>query len=63
MEKIILSEISTRAPKDLDKKEIKEKLKTILAELDDLQNLLFAENKHSVLVDHTRVWMEAGKME
>ena len=50
MEKILLSEISTRAPKDLDKKETKEKLEKILLELDELQNLLFAENKHSVLV-------------
>jgi PPK2 family polyphosphate:nucleotide phosphotransferase len=50
MEKIILSEISTRAPKDLDKKETKEKLEKILVELDELQNLLFAENKYSVLV-------------
>ena len=50
MEKILLSEISTRAPKDLDKKETKEKLEKILVELDELQNLLFAENKQSVLV-------------
>ena len=50
MAKIILSEISTRAPKDLDKKETKEKLDKMLAELDDFQNLLFAENKHSVLL-------------
>lgn len=50
MEKILLSEISTRGPKDLDKKETKEKLEKILVELDELQNLLFAENKHSVLV-------------
>ena len=50
MEKINLSEISTRAPANLDKKETKEKLERILAELDDLQNLLFAENKHSVLI-------------
>ncbi len=50
MEKINLSEISTRAPGSLDKKETKEKLEKILAELDELQNLLFAESKHSVLV-------------
>jgi PPK2 family polyphosphate:nucleotide phosphotransferase len=46
----ILAKIDTRAPKDLDKKEIKEKTKVIIEELDDLQNLLFAENRHSVLV-------------
>ncbi|HLK29558.1 MAG TPA: PPK2 family polyphosphate kinase [Puia sp.] len=45
-----LKDISTRAPKDLDKKEAKEKLEEILLELDDLQNLLYAESKHSLLV-------------
>ena len=50
MGKIKLSELSTRAPEDLDKKEIKEKLKKILIEMDELQNLLYAEHKHSVLV-------------
>ena len=50
MAEIKLADISTRAPKDLDKKEAKEKLDKILAVLDELQNLLFAENKHSVLV-------------
>ena len=50
MSKIKLSDIDTRAPKDLDKKEIKEKTAVILEELDELQNLLFAEGKHSVLV-------------
>lgn len=50
MGKIKLHEIDTRAPKDLDKKEIKEKTAAILQELDELQNRLFAESKHSVLV-------------
>ncbi len=50
MSQIKLIEISTRAPKELDKKEIKEKTDTIIKELDDLQNLLFAEGKHAVLV-------------
>lgn len=50
MAKIKLSEISTRAPKDFDKKEIKEKTIKILAELNELQNLLYAESKHAVLV-------------
>jgi PPK2 family polyphosphate:nucleotide phosphotransferase len=50
MAEIKLTDISTRAPKDLEKKETKEKLEKILVELDELQNLLFAENKHSVLV-------------
>ena len=50
MSKIKLSEISTRAPKDMDKAATKEKTEKIIKELDELQNLLFAEGKHSVLV-------------
>jgi PPK2 family polyphosphate:nucleotide phosphotransferase len=50
MNKIQLSKIDTRAPKDLDKVKTKEKTEKFLTELDDLQNLLFAENKHSVLI-------------
>ena len=50
MGKIRLADISTRAPKELDKKDIKEKTAGILAELDELQNLLYAESRHSVLV-------------
>lgn len=50
MAKINLKEIDTRAPKELDKKETKEKTERILKELDELQNLLFAEGKHSILV-------------
>lgn len=50
MSHIILKEISTRAPKEFDKEETKSKLQKILVELDELQNLLYAENKNSVLV-------------
>ncbi|MBL7743659.1 MAG: polyphosphate kinase [Chitinophagaceae bacterium] len=50
MGKISLKDIDTRAPKELDKKEIKEKTGKMVEELDELQNLLFAEGKHSVLV-------------
>ena len=50
MGKIKLKEIDTRAPKHLDKQETRQKLAEILQELDDLQNLLFAEAKHSVLI-------------
>jgi PPK2 family polyphosphate:nucleotide phosphotransferase len=50
MSHINLKEISTRAGKEFDKQETKDKLVKILEELDDLQNLLFAENKHSILV-------------
>lgn len=50
MSTIKLKEISTRAPEDLDKKETKEKTQEILKELDELQYLMFAESKHSLLV-------------
>lgn len=50
MAKIKLSEIDTRAPKDLDKQVTKEKTGKILDELDELQNLLYAESKHAVLI-------------
>jgi PPK2 family polyphosphate:nucleotide phosphotransferase len=50
MSQIQLSKISTRAPKSFDKETTKAATAKIIEELDDLQNLLFAENKHSVLV-------------
>lgn len=50
MSKVKLSEISTRAPKELDKDVIKEKTTNIINELDDLQNLLFAGGKHAILI-------------
>jgi PPK2 family polyphosphate:nucleotide phosphotransferase len=50
MAKINLAKIDTRAPKSLDKDNIKNKTRALLQELDDLQNLLYAENKHSLLV-------------
>jgi PPK2 family polyphosphate:nucleotide phosphotransferase len=45
-----LLEISTKAPKDLEKKATKEETLKLLDELNELQNLLYAEGKHSVLV-------------
>ena len=50
MANIKLKEISTRAPKDWNKEETKEKTARILEKLDELQNLLYAESRHSVLV-------------
>jgi PPK2 family polyphosphate:nucleotide phosphotransferase len=50
MSKYKLSSLDTRAPKNLDKQTTKEATAKILEELDELQNLLFAEGKHSVLV-------------
>jgi len=50
MQKIKLKDIDTVAPVGVDKHETKEKISDILNELDDLQNLLYAEGKHSVLI-------------
>ena len=50
MGKIKLKEISTRAPKDWNKEETKATTNNILQELDELQNLLYAESKHSILI-------------
>ena len=46
----VLSEIPTRAPKELDKQQTKEITEKLLKRLSELQPLLFAENKHAVLV-------------
>jgi PPK2 family polyphosphate:nucleotide phosphotransferase len=45
-----LSEVSTKAPKEFDKKETKELTAKLLVELDELQNLLYAQSKHSILI-------------
>jgi len=50
MGKIRLKDIDTRAPKSMDKEETKAKLAKVLQELDELQNLLYAESKHALLV-------------
>jgi PPK2 family polyphosphate:nucleotide phosphotransferase len=50
MRKIRLKDIDTRAPKSMDKEETKEKLAKVLQDLDELQNLLYAESKHGLLV-------------
>jgi len=50
MVEINLSKISTKADTDIDKKKTKEKTVKILEEINELQNLLYAENKHSLLV-------------
>ena len=50
MGKIKLADISTRAPKDADKDKTKKKTQEIIDQLDELQNLLYAEGKHSLLV-------------
>ena len=50
MAAIKLKNISTRAPKGHNKEKTKVKTEKILLELDDLQNLLYAEGKHAILV-------------
>lgn len=45
-----LSEISTRAPKHFDKEETKELTKELADKIGDLQNKLYANKKHSLLV-------------
>lgn len=47
---IKLNKISTRADKSFDKEETKKKTAGIIEELKSLQNLLYAEHKHSILV-------------
>ena len=50
MSKKLLSTTDPRAPKALDKQDTKAATEKILVELDELQNLLFAEGKHTVLI-------------
>ena len=50
MSAIKLHDISTRAAKDRDKKETKEKTAEMLEKLNGLQNLLYAEGKNSLLI-------------
>ncbi len=50
MPAIQLNKISTRAPKGFSKEKTKEKTEKIVQELDELQNLLYAESKHSILL-------------
>ena len=50
MSKIRLKDIDTRASKQLDKEKTKKDTAEILEELDELQNLLYAESRHSLLI-------------
>ncbi|HET9823756.1 MAG TPA: PPK2 family polyphosphate kinase [Chitinophagaceae bacterium] len=50
MSRIKLSEVDTRAPKQFDKEATKREIEKLLEKLDELQNLLYAESKHSLLV-------------
>ena len=48
--KILLKDFPTRAPKELNKEEVKLENDRLAREIGDLQHLLYAEKKHSVLV-------------
>lgn len=50
MEKIRLALIDTRAPQEFQKDEITKKTADILDELNELQNVLYGESKHSLLL-------------
>ncbi|XZF15851.1 PPK2 family polyphosphate kinase [Chitinophagaceae bacterium MMS25-I14] len=50
MHKIKLHDIDTRASKSISKSDTKKEFQSILKELDDLQNLLYASGQYSVLV-------------
>ncbi|MEN9684225.1 MAG: hypothetical protein RLZZ28_11 [Bacteroidota bacterium] len=50
MATIHLAKISTKAPKTLSKEKARKATEKMVEELDELQNLLFAESKHSVLI-------------
>ena len=50
MRKIRLEAISTKAPDDIKKEPTKQRLETLLEELDELQNLLYAQSRHALLV-------------
>ncbi|GAA4745401.1 PPK2 family polyphosphate kinase [Flavisolibacter ginsenosidimutans] len=47
---VLLKDVSTKSPKEFDKEQAKEETGKIKKKLDDLQNLLFAEGRHAVLV-------------
>ena len=45
-----LKDISTRAPKEFDKEQTKKETEKLRIQLDELENLLYAEGKHALLV-------------
>ena len=50
MSTIKLKNIDTRAPKKLNKEQVKRETQKLKFKLEELQNLLYAESKHAVLV-------------
>ena len=50
MAKIKLKNISTLAPQKLNKETIKKETQKLKFKLEELQNLMFAESKHAILI-------------
>ena len=50
MTKTKLSDISTRAPEKFSKEKVKKEIQKLKFRLEELQNLLYAESKHALLV-------------
>jgi len=50
MSRIKLKNISTRAPEKLNKEQIKKETQKLKFRLEELQNLMFAESKHAMLI-------------
>ena len=45
-----LADLPTKSPKDVDKEDTKKENEKLIVALDELQNLLFAESKHAILI-------------
>ncbi|HET6226712.1 MAG TPA: PPK2 family polyphosphate kinase [Bacteroidia bacterium] len=50
MKKIFLSKIDSKAPKKFNKERTKKELTKLKLRLEELQNLLYAESKHAILI-------------
>jgi PPK2 family polyphosphate:nucleotide phosphotransferase len=50
MTKILLNKTNTQAPKKFDKKETIKELQILKTKLEELQNLMYAESKHALLI-------------
>jgi PPK2 family polyphosphate:nucleotide phosphotransferase len=50
MSRIKLSDYSTRAPKEANKAEYKDKLKDVAKRIEELQSMMYAKKKHSLLI-------------
>lgn len=50
MSQILLSQVSTRPPLEVDRDRLEKETKNLIDELGDLQEILFAQAKHSILI-------------